>query len=77
MLKKLKENKHVINRENLKITNIPYYNAEEDRDQTIDFLYLLDKEDYQKVAKMSNLSLEYYVLDEIIQADDCRKILIW
>lgn len=77
LLKKLKENKHVINRENLKITNIPYYNAEEDRDQTIDFLYLLDKEDYQKVAKMSNLSLEYYVLDEIIQADDCRKILIW
>ena len=77
LLKKLKEDKHVINRENLKITNIPYYNAEEERNQTIDFLYLFDKEDYQKVAKMSSLSLEYYVLDEIIQADDCRKILIW
>lgn len=75
LLKKLKEDEHVINRENLKITNIPYYNAEEERDQTIDFLYLFDKEDYQKVAKMSSLSLEYYVLDNIIQADDCRKII--
>lgn len=77
LLKKLKKDKHVINRENLKITNIPYYNAEEERDQTIDFLYLFDKEAYQKVAEMSSLSLEYYVLDEIIQADDCRKILRW
>ena len=77
LLKKLKKDKHVINRENLKITNIPYYNVEEERDQTIDFLYLFDKEDYQEVAEMSNLSLEYYVLDKIIQADDCRKILIW
>lgn len=77
LLEKLKEDKHVINRENLKITNIPYYNVEEERNQTIDFLYLFDKEDYQKVAEMSNLSLASYVLDEIIQADDCRKILIW
>lgn len=77
LLKKLKKDKHVINRENLKITNIPYYNVEEERDQTIDFLYLFDKEDYQEVAEMSSLSLEYYVLDKIIQADDCRKILIW
>ena len=77
LLEKLKKDKHVINRENLKITNIPYYNAEEERDQTIDFLYLLDKEDYQKVAEISSLSLVDYILDEIIKADDCRKILIW
>ena len=77
LLKKLKKDKHVINRENLKITNIPYYNAEEERDQTIDFLYLLDKEDYQKVSEISSLSLVYYILDEIIKTDDCRKILIW
>ena len=77
LLKKLKKDKHVINRENLKITNIPYYNAEEERNQTIDFLYLLDKEDYQKVAEISSLSLVYYILDQIIKADDCRKILIW
>lgn len=72
LLKKLKKDKHVINRENLKITIIPYYNAEEDRDQTIDFLYLLDKEDYQKVAEMSSFYLDYYVLDKIIKANDCK-----
>lgn len=67
LLKKLKENEHVINRENLKITNIPYYNAEEDINQTIDFLYLLDKEDYQKTATMDNLFSTYYILDKIDQ----------
>lgn len=67
LLKKLKEDEHVINRENLKITNIPYYNAEEDRNQTIDFLYLLDKEDYQKTATMDNLFSTYYILDKIDQ----------
>lgn len=67
LLKKLKEDEHVINRDNLKITNIPYYNAEEDRNQTIDFLYLLDKEDYQKTATMDNLFSTYYILDKIDQ----------
>lgn len=67
LLKKLKEDEHVINRENLKITNIPYYNAEEDINQTIDFLYLLDKEDYQKTATMDNLFSTYYILDKIDQ----------
>ena len=69
LLKKLKKDKHVIDRENLRIKNIPSYNADEGRDKTIEFLYLLDKEDYQKIAEMDDFDIPYYVLKEFIGAD--------
>lgn len=43
LLKKLKEDECVVNRNNISITDIPYYNAEEGKDKTIEFKYLLQK----------------------------------
>jgi len=72
LLEKLKKDKNVVNRENLKISNIPYYNAESGKDKTIEFKYLLPDDAYEKVAAMDSFTRGQYILKEIIGADECR-----
>jgi len=69
LLEKLKKDENVLNRETLKIKNIPSWNAYKGRDKTIEFLYLLPKDSYQKVAEMNSFDIPYYVLKEFIGAD--------
>ena len=74
LLEKLKRDKNVVDRDNLKISAIPYYNAEDGRDKSIEFKYLLPNDIYDKVENMGMDSFmrNQYVLKEIIGADECR-----
>lgn len=65
LLLKMKNDRHVCDRENLTITNIPYYNATSRRNRVINFRYLLDQEDYEKVWKMGSYELHQYVVDQL------------
>lgn len=74
LLEKLKQDENVCDRENLKISDIPYYNAEEGRDKSIEFKYLLPDDVYEKIENMGMDSFmrTQYILKEIIGADECR-----
>lgn len=72
LLEKLKKDKNVCDRDNLKISYIPYYNAEDGRNKSIEFKYLLPNDVYEKVANMNSFMRNQYILEEIIGADDCR-----
>lgn len=74
LLEKLKQDENVCDRENLKITDIPYYNAEEGRDKSIEFKYLLPNDVYEKIENMGMDSFMriQYILKEIIGADECK-----
>lgn len=71
LLEKLKNDEHVINRKDLKISDIPYYNCNDVSTKSIEFLYLLGREDYEKVCQMDSFSNTYYILRQIIGVDDC------
>lgn len=73
LLEKLKKDENVVDRENLKISDIPYYNAEDGRDKYIKFKYLLSNDIYEKVENMDRFIQRRYILKEVIGADDYRK----
>lgn len=69
VLELLKNDKHVLNRENLEITHIPYYNCFGEQNKSIECKYLPDHDDYQTVMALKNcLNRPYYVLNELIGA---------
>lgn len=68
----LQNDDHVMNKDKLQISNIPYYNATSDCNQTINFLYLMDDQTYTKCIDMDPYYLREYILSELIGADDCR-----
>lgn len=72
LLEKLKKDTNVVNRENLEITSIPYYNADENRNKTIQFKYLLPFDIFQKIASMDDSKARRYILEEIIGVGDCK-----
>lgn len=75
LLEKLKKDKNVLNRKDIKITNIPYYNCDYGSTETIKFKYLLPNDIYIKIEEMNlDYFLRYkYIVDEIIGAKECRK----
>lgn len=72
LLKLLKNDEHVVNRENLDISEIPYYNCDEYRTQTIQFLYLLPSDIYEKTCSMDSFLSHKYILENVIGADTCK-----
>lgn len=50
LLEFLKSNECIVDRENLQIKDIPYYNCEEGRTKTIEFNCLIPTEEYNKIA---------------------------
>lgn len=73
LLKKLKCDKNVIDKENLSITDIPYYNVDGDKDRSIEFNYLLPNDIYENIIGMSYFKSREYILKRIIGADECKK----
>ena len=72
LLEKLKNDDNVVDKENLSISSIPYYNAYEGKDKSIEFSYLVPTEIYQKVACMDSYTSHKYILEELIGAEKCR-----
>lgn len=68
VLELLKDNKHVLNRENLEIIPIPYYNCYDGQNKSIECKYLPDHDDYQTIMSLDYSDRKYYVLDELIGA---------
>ena len=68
VLELLKNDKHVLNRENLKIIPIPYYNCYDGQNKSIECKYLPDHDDYQTIMSLDYSDRKYYVLDELIGA---------
>lgn len=74
VLKLLKNDEHVLNRESLEITHIPYYNCFDGRNHSIEFKYLPSYEDYQKLMDINcSLDIPYYIIDELIGAKIYKK----
>lgn len=72
LLNILQNDIHVLGKDKLKISNIPYYNATDECNQTIEFLYLMDDELYVKCVNMNNYELWDFILSELIGANKCR-----
>lgn len=68
----LKNDEHVVNRENLTISNIPYYNCDEYKNKSIEFLYLLPQDIYEKTSSMDSFLIHKYILENVIGADICK-----
>lgn len=76
LLEKLKNDERVCHRENLKITDIPYYNRDykEGRTKQIKFSYLLTDKEYDDIVNInSTFKLPQYILNNIIGAKECEK----
>lgn len=76
LLEKLKNDERVCHRENLKITDIPYYDRdyEERRTKQIEFSYLLTDKEYDDIANINpTFKSSQYILDNIIGAKECEK----
>lgn len=72
LLKKLKNDCNVIDRDNLSITNIPYYNSSYECNKSIEFKYLLPNDIYQNVARLDNFCRHYYILEKLIGVDEFK-----
>ena len=72
LLKKLKNDEHVCHRENLKISDVPYYISDyEDRiTKVIEFKYLLPNDIYNEIVNMDSYTIKKYILDNIIGAKE-------
>lgn len=76
LLEKLKNDERVCHRENLKITDIPYYNRdyEEGITKQIEFSYLLTDKEYDDITNINpTFKVSQYILDNIIGAKECEK----
>ena len=76
LLEKLKNDERVCHRENLKITDIPYYNRdyEERRTKQIKFSYLLTDKEYNDIVNINpTFKAVQYILNNIIGAKECEK----
>jgi len=73
LMKKLKADENVVNKEQLCIKNIPYYNSDVGRDKFIEFQYLLPQDIYEKVIQMNCFERNNYILKNVICANDCLK----
>lgn len=72
----VKENEHVLDRKNVRITNIPYYNCYEGRDKSIEFKYLADFDEYQMLMELHSknyYSMHRYIIDKLIGAEQFKK----
>lgn len=66
-LTKIKACPYVFNPDNVKITDIPYYNASDDEDLKIDFYIILPQDKYEKYRSFENSwDANEYILNEII-----------
>lgn len=74
LLEKLKNDEHVCHRENLKISDAPYYISDyEDRiTKVIEFKYLLPNDIYNEIVNMDSYAIRKYILDNIIGAKECE-----
>lgn len=76
LLDKLKNDKNVCHKENLNISNIPYYNCvyEYGRTKSIEFEYLLPDDIYDEIMSknLSSYTIRNYILKEVIGADECK-----
>ena len=72
LLEKLKNDKHVCHRDQIKISNIPYYNRDEERQQSIEFNYLLSDSVYNMLASKGKINNKVYILDNIIGAKEFK-----
>lgn len=68
----LKNDEHVVNREDLTISDIPYYNCDEYKTKSIEFLYLLPQDIYEKTCSMDSFLIHKYILENVISADICK-----
>ena len=73
LLKKLKKDPNVLDRDNISITDIPYYNRTEWQSKTIDFKYLLPNDIYSKIADKDSFYIYNYILKNVIDVSDCKK----
>lgn len=73
VLEVLKQDEHVLNRENLKIGDIPYYNVYDEVDKFIGFKYLFTNEEYRSIMKTmhDSISLQYEVIKRL-NIDSCK-----
>lgn len=71
LLEVLKKDERVLDRENLEIKEIPYYNRTQESWLYIEFQYLLSDEDYDAMAEQSGFEMQQEVLNRV--AKDCRK----
>lgn len=76
LLNKLKKDPNVCNKENLKISDIPYYNCdyEDGRTKSIEFKYLLPYDIYDEIMSknLASNTIRNYILKEVIGAEECR-----
>ena len=74
LIEKLKNDKHVCYRKELKITNIPYYNCDYENGKTksIEFKYLLPNDIYNEIIGMDSFMMRQYILRNIIGAKECE-----
>lgn len=73
LMKKLKADENVVNKEQLCIKSIPYYNSDAGRDKFIEFQYLLPQDIYEKVIQMNCFERNNYILKNVICPSDCLK----
>lgn len=69
---KLKNDPHVLMKDDLKISEIPYYNATTYSNRSIEFKYLMDTEEYRKTTTLDWYTSRQYIMSKLIQADDCK-----
>ena len=73
LLKILKENPYILCKDELKISDIPYYNAERGRTQTIYFQMLIPDKEYEKVNRLDSYTMRSRVLEQFIpEIESCK-----
>lgn len=76
VLELVKNNKHVLNRENVEITPIPYYNCYDDHTHSIEFKYLADVDEYQILMELylkDSYEMYRYIINKSIGAEQFNK----
>lgn len=71
VLKKLKADDKVVDKDNLQIKSLPYFDSM-DNEKYIEFKYLFSNEDYQKISKMNMFDIMKYLANNILDINDCK-----
>lgn len=72
LLKNLKQDVCVLNRESLCISPIPHYNADDENTHSIEFQYLLSDKDYAKIADKGSLDMAQYIQSHVQKIKECK-----
>ena len=72
LLNLLNKDDKVLNRDNLEVKTIPYYNQTEDETQYIPFKYLPSQDDYDKMIDLKPRYKCRYILDNIMNIKDAK-----